>query len=297
MKRPPAILIRVLAILIALVAAALAGLYAAGAAKLRPHPERPIRALAIQSDSAKVARGRHIAEIVCASCHGRKGTLPLAGDGGNFGQIPNGPYLGELYASNLTPGGVLSRYGDGALARAIQEGVAVDGRVMLVMPSAQFRVMTDRDLEAVIAYLRSQPPAASAPHGRDLNALGHILLGAGVFETSLQPRRNEPPTEVTEDSTAAYGEYIVRLAACRDCHGKDLRGAPKSSLAPHGPDLVSLVAAHPESRFSFALRGGIGFDGRPLNPTEMPWTIYARLTDVETAAAYRYIRGLGGPAR
>ena len=218
----------------------------------------------------------------------------FAGNDGNFGQIPGGPYLGELYASNLTPGGVLARYSNGALARAIREGVAADGRVLLVMPSPQFHDLSDDDVAAIIAYLRSQSAVAHALKPRRMNALGYILLGAGIFDTSLQPAIAGPVAAVPADSTARYGEYMTGMLSCRDCHGKALRGAPSSSLGPHGPDLVALVPSHPHERFAAAVRTGIGYDGRTLDPAKMPWPTYSNLDDVEVGALYRYIRGLAG---
>src|SRR5439155_18555385 len=119
---------------------------------------------------------------------------------------------------------------------------------------------------------------------------------AGVFETSVQPPVRGAVAPVREDSTTEYGGYLTHLMACRDCHGKDLLGAPNSSLAPHGPNLVALATAHPLEVFSQAVRGGIGADGRHLS-LEMPWTVFSRLSDLETAALYRYLGSLAGAKR
>ena len=287
------IMLKTLLVLVVLVLAALGVLYGIGTARLQRRPTNPIPAFAATSDSAALARGRHIAEVICRDCHGMNSTLPLAGNDVNFGDVPDGPHLGELHATNLTPGGVLGRYSDGALARAIREGVAADGRVMLVMPSPQFHRLSDDDLRAIIAYLRSQPAVHRDLKPPRLNALGRVLLGAGVFDTSLQPPVTAPVAAVPADSTARYGEYLVGLLGCRDCHGKALRGPPRTSLAPRGPDLVTLLATHPHDRFALSLRAGVGADGHPLDPTKMPWPTYSTLTNVETEALYRYIGSLG----
>jgi hypothetical protein len=44
------------------------------------------------------------------------------------------------------------------------------------------------------------------------------------------------------------------------------------------------------------VRGGIGMNGRPLDPTQMPWTVFSRFTDLETAAIYRYLASLATTA-
>jgi mono/diheme cytochrome c family protein len=295
MGRLISILVRVVLTLIILLVVAIAVVWSIGSWKLNHHPSNPVPVFTAVRDTSAIARGRHLAEVGC-TCHNNVAHA-LAGSDENFAQIPKGPNLGELYAPNITAGGVLTRYAnDGLLARAIREGVGADGRVLVVMPSAQFHAMSDADLGAVISYVRSQPAVAGPTHRRGINALGLIMLGAGVFNTGLGPPITTPVNAAPRDTTAEYGAYMVTLLACRDCHGPDLHGAPKSSLAPRGPNLVALAAAHPVQRFSLALRGGIGVDGHPLDPGLMPWNVFKRLDDLETVALYRYLRSLGGGA-
>jgi len=284
--------------LVAAVVVVVLCLYGLGYGKLHRRPTNPVPAVTVPMDSLSLARGERLALLLCATCHGAASQFPLSGGAENFAQIPKGPNLGVLYAPNLMPGGILSRYSDGQLARAIREGVGNDGRIFIVMPSPQFHSMSDEDLGAVIAYLRRQPPVAHEVPARNVNFLAHILLGAGVFDTALQPPLVAPVPAVASDTTVAYGSYLTRLLACRDCHGTDLHGAPKNSLAPHGADLATLVPAHMPAEFSRALRQGIGFDGRPLDPTQMPWPQFSRLNDAETRAIDFYLRsGLPAGAR
>jgi hypothetical protein len=217
----------------------------------------------------------------------------LSGSSHNILHVPGGPTFGRLQPSNLTPGGVLTHATDGELARAIREGVGRDGRALLVMPSAQYHSLSDRDVRSLLGFLRSQTAVDSVRTPRALNPLGYALLGFGVFPPSAQPPITtavaDPPTGVHP----VHGEYLAGLLACRDCHGTDLRGGRKGQLAPVGPDLGALCAAHPVDAFDRALREGISpTTGKSLDPTLMPFTVFNALERVEVEALYAYLRGL-----
>jgi mono/diheme cytochrome c family protein len=247
------------------------------------------------TDSNSVARGRHVAEIVCAGCHSPDGNLPLAGGQENLFHIPNGPTFGVMVAPNLTQAGVLAQYSDGQLARAIREGISRDGRPLVVMPSGQFHSMSDADLRAVIGFLRSQPAVAHAVPAHAYNLLGYGLLGAHMFEDSVQPEIRDPVIAPAQDSSAAYGRYLVRLLGCRDCHGTDLHGGKKGQLPPIGPDLIAVVAAHSIPEFDLALRRGVSArDGHALDPAQMPFATFSHASDLEVAALYRYLKSGAG---
>lgn len=65
------------------------------------------------------------------------------------------PRVARIVAPNLTR--VLPTYSDAELARVLIHGVNRDGRSVLAMPSAMFYHLSDRDLGAIIAHLRSAP--------------------------------------------------------------------------------------------------------------------------------------------
>lgn len=64
-------------------------------------------------------------------------------------------------APNLTPDPEtgIGRASDDAIARAIREGVGIDGHaVFALMPYEEFRRIPDEDVAAIVVYLRSLPP-------------------------------------------------------------------------------------------------------------------------------------------
>lgn len=288
-----ALLLRVLGVLLVLLVVAVGVVAFRGRQILLGHRERPVADLTVVADSALIERGRHIAEVSCASCHGDKGSLPLSGGSENFFAIPDGPNFGVCYAPNITPGGRLAAYTrDGELARVIREGINREGRSVIVMPSESLRRLSDDDLHALIAYLRSQPAVKNEPPALAPNLLAFLLLGSGMFPPGVQPAIAGEVPAIPADSTAAYGEYVLALNDCRTCHGADLRGGKKGQFPPIGPDLVAVAHQGTRETFFRALRQGIAASGKPLNPSLMPWVPFSRMSDLEIAAIYAYLTSL-----
>jgi mono/diheme cytochrome c family protein len=85
--------------------------YAITSAHLAKKYEIPATPISVSSDSASLARGRHLATAIgkCVECHGENLAGRVLGDNAVFGR---------LVASNLTNGrgGALARYDDAAPA-------------------------------------------------------------------------------------------------------------------------------------------------------------------------------------
>jgi mono/diheme cytochrome c family protein len=116
------------------------------------------------SGASAVERGHYLARIMdCTGCHtpgalvGRPDTdRYLAGADVGFGTP-----LGIVYPPNLTPDPVtgLGRWTDAEIARAIRQGVRPDGRALVpVMPWPSYSALTEADVAALVAYLRTLPP-------------------------------------------------------------------------------------------------------------------------------------------
>ena len=283
--------------LLALAVVALAVIFAVhGYGLVRGRESRPLLPLRVLPDPGLASRGRHLADVTCVGCHSPNDSLPLSGGRVNFLRQRGSPTLGVLYAPNLTPGGSLKDYPDPELARAIREGLDRQRGPMLVMPSGNYRGLSDRDLAAIIAYLRAQPAVPGASPARRLSPLAYLLLGMQAYETSLQRPVTKPVPRVREAATPGYGEYLTGLLGCGDCHGTDFRGG-RSPLAPRGPDLLPVVGRYPRTAFRRAMKQGIGTSGRTLDPVAMPWPVLSRLSDLEVAAVYENLRRQTGAVR
>ena len=107
-----------------------------------------------------VAYGAYLAGPIghCIECHtpGSHGKFDYANNLGAGGRLFVGPW-GESVASNITPTG-LSRWTDDEIKTMISKGMHPDGSPMLPpMGYSYYANISDTDLDAIVAYLRSLP--------------------------------------------------------------------------------------------------------------------------------------------
>jgi mono/diheme cytochrome c family protein len=113
--------------------------------------------------SDPVARGRHLADIGrCEECHtpvdGRH--QPLPGMAYSGGQEFRGPW-GLTRSSNITPhASGIAHYSEDVFVRTMRTGNIGGRRIGSLMPWTSLRNMTDQDLKALWAYLKTVPPVA-----------------------------------------------------------------------------------------------------------------------------------------
>jgi cytochrome c553 len=250
---------------------------------------------AIPSDAASIARGRHLVTAVsmCAACHSADQAAPnLAGN--LFLDIPPA----RLGAPNLTggAGGIGAQYTAADWARAIRHGVRPDGTPLVFMPTANFYHLSDADLGAIIAYIKSLPPVDNQAPATQVYPLGRALMAAGLLGLPAEdldhtaPRIPAPPP----GRTAEYGRYLTAISTCRDCHGANLSGGPIDEPgAPPAPNLTpgGALRGWSEADFIHALRTGLRPGGSQLR-APMPWQITSQMTDDELGAIFRYLQSL-----
>jgi cytochrome c553 len=228
----------------------------------------------------------------CVGCHSSNGQLPLGGQP-FFGGPEGGPPFGVLWAPNLTPVH-LESWSDGEIIRAIREGIGKDGRSLLIMPSKAFHSMSDADVQALVAYLRSQPPVEPNSPPKALNLLAALTIASSDEAFSAQPPITGSVTAPPAGATPEYGDYLVTTVGCRECHGENLQGTvpPGSETGIASPNLVAFVGQVTEEQFLSTLRTGKTPDGRTLDPSEMPWQDLQSFTDDDLRAIYRFIQTL-----
>jgi mono/diheme cytochrome c family protein len=244
-------------------------------------------ALKVVGTPEQIRRGQAIADSFCAACHSNAGQLTGGVDIGKEFPIP----VGSFVSSNLTPAGELARWSDGEIFRAIRNGIDADGRWLIVMSYTNAGELSDDDIEAVIAYIRSQPAAGpkSVNQPDNLNLLGVMMLGAGLLSGG-KPVFTGIITAPPKNSTAQYGEYIVSFQDCRECHGANLTGGAVGQLGPIGPDLTLIKAWRPDE-FIATMRAGIDPGGHELSK-QMPWRQIGKMDDEELNAIYEYLAHL-----
>ena len=272
--------------LLAAVCASVVALGLVGVGKLGASHPGSVPTLTVASTPERVARGERLAHL-CVACHSSTGNFPLDGGRENFAQG-----IGTLYAPNLTPAGPLSAWSDGEIVRALRQGVNKDGRALSIMPSEEYRGLSDEDAAALVAYLRAQPPIARDLPAKRLNLVGAVLFGVGVYPSSFQEPLAAPVTAPLRAPTPEYGRYLVTVAGCATCHGEGLTGGTPNPFVPAGPSLLT-SAAWSEADFARAMRSGVTPSGRVLDPEEMPWKDLGKVFEDDDLRAIRaYLQGL-----
>ena len=235
----------------------------------------------------------------CGNCH-----TPLGPDGPVAGQELIGRLVDKneaftAIAPNITPASRIAEWSDAQLAVAIREGKRPDGSTIgPPMPFAMYRGLSDNDLKAVVAFLRTLPSAESD-------------VGESEYHIELPPAYGPPVGSVADiprGITAQYGAYLAGpVAHCMECHtpmgpnGPMLEKAGQGGFEFHGPWGVSIapnitphedgLAEFTDSELAMMITQGKRPDGTMMLPP-MPYGYLAQMTDDDMAAIIAYLRVL-----
>lgn len=265
-----------------------------GFAKLNATQPNPVSNLKAGGTPEQVASMGRKANL-CSGCHSTQARLPLDGYKEGFFSGPDAPPFGMVQPPNLTPGGSIKDWTDGEVIRAIREGVHKSGRALIVMPADIFRNMSDTDVQALVAYLRSQPAVNHPTASTNLSVVAAIMVATGMAPLQTnQPPITKPIVAPPAAVNAEYGNYLVSIMGCQACHGIDLAGGtPNPQGIPIGPNLTAIVPKYSEADFLKALKTGVTPQGKLLDAEQMPWKEYAlAFTDDEMKAIFSYMKGL-----
>ncbi len=249
-------------------------------------PERPAPPpTPVQFERASadlIEHGRRVSAVLgCTGCHG----ADLQGE--DWGD----PEFGVLWTSNLTR--AVSGYTDAQLIAAVSGGRRPDGSELWGMPSHIFNQLTDDDMAAIVAFLRTQAPAGPVHPRPAFAAGGRAEIAAGTFKSA--------PTEVAGSDAAlppdlgqdlALGRYLARVT-CAECHNLDLRGGTPYPGAATRPDL-RMVTAYDAGQFDRLMRTGVAIGDREVGlMSEVARGRFSHFTAREQQAVHRYLQRLG----
>ena len=268
-------------------------LYLMGNSRLNKTYDFPPSNITLPTDEASIEFGKHRAESLCEGCHGPD----LSGIENWFSAGP----LGTIDSANLTAGdgGVGKEYtSDEDYVRAIRHGIDPEGKPLFMPAVVSTSNLSDEDLSAIIAYVKTVPPVNHKTNGQNFTALAKILYVLGVLPqmpvevVSHEVHVSRPEIGVT----AEYGKYMVDTNDCRLCHGTDLNGGPfpdptKTKISPNltpGGEL----AFWSEDEFVNTIRTGTTPSGHELDPEFMPWKEYGKFYDDELKAIWLYLQSV-----
>ncbi len=197
-------------------------------------------------------------------------------------------------------GGLGSQLTDEDFVRILRHGIKPDGTSVFIMPAQDFYHLSDADLGDLIAYVKSVPAVdrvASKPQ-LHFSFMGNVMYGAGVFGNLLRASEIDQanrPSAPEPGVSAAYGQYLVDINGCRDCHGAQLAGGkPGDPSSPLAPNLTpgGELTAWSEADFIKTLRTGVTPSGTNLPDRFMPWQFKSQMTDDELKAVFAYLKSL-----
>ncbi len=263
-----------------------------------------------QSDthSEILKHGRYLGEVVafCGACHNTldQSMRPLPGmtlAGGRVFEERGFRAVAPNITQDRETG--IGAWTDDQIAAAIRNGHRPDGSLIgPPMPVESYRDISDRDLAALVGWLRNIPPVQHAVAERSRYPFALSSLGPPVASVP------DPPA----DDAVARGRYIaVNVAHCMDCHSAQLsegRADPNGRGArglvfegPSGAVRAANISSHPtegigrwsDEQVLGAITRGVSADGRRLAPPMSGRApIWARMEPGDLRAIVAYLRSL-----
>ena len=261
------------------------------------------------ADNALLERGEYLVESItaCGNCH-----TPKDPDTGK--PVDGMAYAGSFmikeaaftaYAPNITMDvetGIGS-WTDEEIMVAIRDGLRPDGSLVRPpMPSAFYRGMSDTDVRAIVAYLRTLKPVKNEVPEPEY----HIPLPPNYGP------KVESVSDVSRDDPVAYGEYVTHtLGHCTGCHTPRENGkldfsrtniggrifeniyglgfvAVSMNITPHA---VAGIGEWSDEDVKRAITKGISRNGRTLAAV-MAFPYYNKISEEDLDAIVAYLRSL-----
>ncbi|WP_272008568.1 c-type cytochrome [Roseovarius sp. ZX-A-9] len=244
-------------------------------------------------------RGRYLVQgpMGCGNCHTPKGPVgPIANMEMAGGFVIAMPEF-TVHVPNISPGSRVAGWSDAELALAIREGIRPDGSVIRPPMAIEFyRHISDTDLAAIVAYLRSLPAVEQAVP----ESIYHIPV-----PSSYGPPVGSVP-DVPHTVSVEYGKYLATVAHCLECHtplgpeghlfetdlgrgGREFEGPWGISVAPNLTNSPDGLAGYTDAELGMMITQGKHPDGRTMLPP-MPYGYFANITPEDLAAIILYLR-------
>lgn len=270
----------------------------------------------VEIGPARLARGKYLFTLAdCDGCHSQRdftrfdGPVVESGRGMGFVFPPDMGLPGIVAPRNITPDKEtgIGNWTDGEKIRAIREGISRDGTALFpMMGYERFRHMSDQDVYSLVAYLDTLAPVRNAvPRSKIVFPVSMLMKGAP------QPAGHVP--EPDRSNKVKYGEYLVTLAGCMECHTPAKQGKPVKGMTLAGgqefrfpgavvvsanitPDLETGIGRWSEQNFldrfyqykEYAEKGSpqVG----PESFTLMPWLNFAQVEPEDLKAIYAFLK-------
>jgi mono/diheme cytochrome c family protein len=265
---------------------------------------------------ARLARGKYLYNLAdCDGCHSQRDfsrfDAPVVESGRGRGNVfpPDMGLPGVVAPRNITPDKEtgIGTWTDGEKIRAIREGISRDGTALFpMMGYERFRHMSDEDVYSLVAYLNTLTPVRNqVQRSKIVFPVSMLMKGA--------PRPVGHVPQPDHSNKVKFGEYLVTMAGCMECHTPAKEGKPLPGMTLAGgqefrfpgalvvsanitPDLETGIGRWSEQNFldrvyqykEYAEKGSphVG----PESFTVMPWLNFAQLEPEDLKAIYAFLR-------
>lgn len=245
--------------------------------------------VAIPTDAASIERGRYLyASRGCADCHGANGAGKAFIDDGSMKVV--GPNI------STGAGNVVANYKPEDWVRTLRHGVKPNGQPVFIMPSEDYNRLTDVDTGALIAYVKSLPPANGGAAVMQLPLPVKVLYGFGAIPDSAEKINHTlPPAQpVASGVTTEHGAYVANM--CIGCHGAGLSGGKIPGGPPDWPAAANLTPGDKgamggykdAAQFAAMFKSGKRPDGSVIKV--MPFESLREMNDTDVQALYAFLK-------
>ena len=254
-----------------------------------------------QSDAVK--RGDYLVNTImtCGNCHTPKGP-PAAVAGKDFsGGLSWDEPPFKVTASNITQDKEtgIGAWTDAQIKTLLRTGKRPNGvQIAEVMPTSFYGIVTESDMDAIVAYLRTVKPVAN----KVPDPVYKIALPHHAF-----PGSEKPFTEAMMSDPVKKGFYLATIAHCMECH---------TPMGPRGREFADKlgtggfkfpgpwgestsrnitssktkgIGAWTDAEIKTAITTGVSKDGSKLKPP-MGFQHYAKMNGDDLDAVVAYLR-------
>ena len=255
------------------------------------------------AQSAQVKRGDYLVNTIltCGNCHSPKGPQ---------GDIPGKHFSGGLSwdeppfkvtAPNITQDKDtgIGKWSDADIKQLLRKGVKPDGvAIATVMPTGFYEIITDKDMDAIVAYLRTIKPIKN----KVPDPIYKMKQVRQIF-----PGGEKPYTEAMFSDHVKHGFYLATIGHCMECHTPMVKGEHdwakdlgRGGFEFPGPWGVSVsrnitsskskgIGAWTDAQIKTAITTGVDKDGNHLKPP-MGFGYYVHMTDGDIGDIIAYLR-------
>jgi mono/diheme cytochrome c family protein len=253
---------------------------------------------------APVERGKYLVNTImtCQNCHTPKGErgAPIFERDLSSGLSWDEPPF-KVTASNITQEKEtgIGTWTDEQIKTALRKGQRPNGvHLAAIMPSDFYEILTDNDLNAIVAYLRTVKPVKQTFP----DPIYKIAL-----PRHIPPGAEKPFTDADMADKVKKGFYLVTIGHCMECHtpmgpkGREFETSyGKGGFdfpGPWGKSTSRNITSHKEkgigawsdAEIKRAITEGVSRDGSRLKPP-MGYEFYKNMTSDDLDSIVAYLR-------